>query len=79
MEERKEYRAGDHSRDIIANLLQIAVINKMLPKGYRFELYDTVKRQVDQTMASKGINQKRKKVSAGKDQLEGSLPSLDFL
>ena len=34
-----------HSRDLIANLLQVALINKMLPKGYRFELQDTVRKQ----------------------------------
>ena len=35
----------------------------MLPKGYRFELLDTVKRQVDQTTAAKTVTHKRKKVS----------------
>lgn len=33
---------------LIASQLQAAVINKMLPKGFRFELYETVKRQADQ-------------------------------
>lgn len=47
MEESKDQRY-DTNRDVMANLLQIAVINKMLPKGFRFELFDTVKRQVDQ-------------------------------
>lgn len=43
MEEYKDERAEGH-RDLMANILQIAVINKMLPKGYKFELYETVKR-----------------------------------
>lgn len=44
MEELKDDRHDGH-RDLMANLLQIAVINKMLPKGFKFELYETVKRQ----------------------------------
>ena len=35
---------GGNHRDVIANILQVAMINKMLPKGYKFELYETVKR-----------------------------------
>lgn len=30
-----------------ANVLQMAMINKMLPKGFKFEIYDVVKRQTD--------------------------------
>jgi len=29
-----------HSHHINANVLQMAVINKMLPKGYKFELLE---------------------------------------
>lgn len=61
-EEAKEERR-DENRDLIANLLQIAVINKMLPKGYKFELFDTIKRQNDSSLASRGYVPKRKKVS----------------
>jgi hypothetical protein len=43
MEEVKD-DSMERKRDLIANLLQIAVINKMLPKGFKFELFDTVKR-----------------------------------
>lgn len=65
MEEYKDNRmdgAGTH-RDLMANLLQIAVINKMLPKGFKFELYDTVKRQNDTNNNSKIVTTKRRKVS----------------
>lgn len=30
-----------------ANVLQMAVINKMLPKGYKFELLETVQRLME--------------------------------
>ncbi len=39
--------AEERSRDLIANLLQVAHINKLLPKGYRFELFEVLKRQND--------------------------------
>lgn len=54
----------DEQRDLIANLLQIAVINKMLPKGFRFELLDTVKRQNDSSLNARSYGQKRRKVSS---------------
>jgi hypothetical protein len=53
---------GVGHRDLMANLLQIAVINKMLPKGFKFELYDTVKRQNENSNNQRTVPQKRKKV-----------------
>ena len=44
----------------MANLLQVAMINKMLPKGFRFELLDTVRRQTDATTTKNVIPKKRK-------------------
>lgn len=37
------------TRHLIATQLQVAVINKMLPKGFKFELLETVKRQNEQS------------------------------
>ena len=37
-----------NNRDLIANLLQVAVINKMLPKGFKFESLEAIKRSNDQ-------------------------------
>eukprot|EP00347_Sterkiella_histriomuscorum_P018127 403346686 len=51
----------DGQRDIMANLLQIAVINKLLPKGFKFELYETVKRQNDSNTSQRAAPQKRRK------------------
>lgn len=36
-EEEKEER----KRQLFANVMQVAVINKLLPQGFRFELIDT--------------------------------------
>ena len=54
-----------HNRDLMANIMQVAMINKMLPKGYKFELYDTVKRQHDnlQQVRTVPAPSKRRKVS----------------
>lgn len=41
---RSNYGGEDRSSDLQANLLQVAYINKILPKGYKFELLDAVKR-----------------------------------
>ena len=40
-------RAEEPPKDrvLVANLLQVAVINKLLPKGFKFELQDIMKRQ----------------------------------
>lgn len=44
---------GDEDDDInephyiLANVMQMALINKMMPKGFKFELYEVVKRQTD--------------------------------
>ena len=43
MEHLKQESVAGH-RDLVANLMQVAMINKMLPKGYKFELLDTIKR-----------------------------------
>lgn len=36
-----------HTHHINANVLQMAIINKMLPKGYKFELLETVQRMME--------------------------------
>lgn len=41
-----------NARHLIATQLQVAIINKMLPKGFKFEAYETVKRQADQAKAA---------------------------
>jgi hypothetical protein len=40
------------------------MLNKMLPKGFKFESYDTVKRQIEQARlaASKQAGAKKKKL-----------------
>ncbi len=67
---------------MIATQLQVAMINKMLPKGFKFESYDTIKRQTDQSKQLKvPINKRRKedtpaaplKKKAGDDD-DGSAP-----
>lgn len=52
----------DYNRMLNANILQVAVINKMLPKGFKFELLDNVKRQVEgaPTNPRTVVNKKRK-------------------
>jgi len=37
----------DEPHHLMANVLQMAIINKMLAKGFKFEIYDVVKRQTD--------------------------------
>ena len=50
-------------RHLIATQIQVAMINKMLPKGYKFESFDAVKRQMDLAkLNSKQPILKRKKV-----------------
>ena len=45
----------------MANMLQIAVINKMLPKGFKFELYDTIRKQTEkEDKVAKGPYKRRK-------------------
>ena len=39
----------DERRHLMATQLQVAMINKMLPKGFKFEALETVKRQIEQT------------------------------
>lgn len=46
---------GEGNRDLIANLLQVSVINKMMPIGYKFELFDTIKKQSEQPTVQRGI------------------------
>lgn len=47
---------------MIATQIQVAIINKMLPKGFKFESYETVKRQVEQArIAAKQPPAKRRK------------------
>ena len=54
--------ALDETRHLIATQLQVAMINKLLPKGFKFESFDTVKRQIDQAkqMAKLPLNKRRK-------------------
>jgi FAD synthase len=47
LEESKEIL--DEARHLIATQLQVAMINKMLPKGFKFESLETVKRQIEQS------------------------------
>ena len=52
----------DESKHLIATQLQVAMINKMLPKGFKFESFDIVKKQIDQAkqMAKVPLNKRRK-------------------
>ena len=52
----------DESRHLIATQLQVAMINKMLPKGFKFESFETVKRQQDQAkqLTKLPVNKRRK-------------------
>ena len=52
----------DENRHLIATQLQVAMINKMLPKGFKFESFETVKRQIDQAkqLAKLPLNKRRK-------------------
>ena len=53
-----------YHRHLIATQLQVAMINKMLPKGFKFESYETVKRMQDQAKAApKGLVNKRRRVT----------------
>ena len=40
---------------VMANTLQMAVINKMLPKGFKFENFEAVKRTSDMHMKKAGL------------------------
>ncbi len=55
----------DESRHLIATQLQVAMINKMLPKGFKFESFETVKRQLDQAkqQAKVPVNKRRKVIT----------------
>jgi len=60
LEESKEIL--DETRHLIATQLQVAMINKMLPKGFKFESLETVKRQIEQSkqLAKLPVNKRRK-------------------
>ena len=64
-------------RHLIATQLQVAMINKMLPKGFKFEAYETVKRMQDQAKAApKTLVNKRRRV-ADEDNKKGKADSDD--
>jgi hypothetical protein len=62
LEESKEIL--DETRHLIATQLQVAMINKMLPKGFKFESLETVKRQIQieqsKQLAKLPVNKRRK-------------------
>jgi hypothetical protein len=60
--EEQKGQACPAQRDLLANILQVAVINKMLPKGFKFELQDTIKRQAESSTTNRIIPAKRKNV-----------------
>jgi hypothetical protein len=68
-EEEKEER----KRQLFANVMQVAVINKLLPQGFRFELIDTQAKLQDGYSQVKPV--KRKKVSFYPQMVKSDGPS----
>ena len=67
-EEEKEER----KRQLFANVMQVAVINKLLPQGFRFELIDTQAKLQDGYSQVKPV--KRKKVSIYPQMVKSDRP-----
>ena len=72
-----EVQENTYHRHLIATQLQVAIINKMLPKGFKFEAYETVKRLADLSKPGSKVPVNKRRRAFDEDNKKGKEESDD--